>query len=79
MNCAENTIANRALLHIDARCAGIADKRTAAVALRSGRELGVLIALAALDIHNFHLRLHLLFFGLGLSSTASCPARSHEP
>ena len=66
MSLAENTIANRTLLHIDARCAGIADIRTAGVARLSGRVLGVLIALAALDIHKFH-RLHLLFFRLGLT------------
>ena len=45
---AENSFAHRALLRIGTRNAGEADIRTAAVALLTGRNLGFLVALAAL-------------------------------
>ena len=66
MDLAESTFANRALLHIDTRSTGFADIRTAGVARLSGRELGVLLTLAALDVNYFRLLLHLphLWFGL---------------
>ena len=64
MNFAESTIAHRALFRIGPQSEGGADIRTAAVALLRGRKLGVLLTLAALDVHSFHFLLHLPHFWL---------------
>ena len=64
---AKNSIAHRALLQIGTRSAGGADIPTAAVALLTGRNLGVLVTLAALDVHRFRHHLHLLHIGFGLT------------
>ena len=103
INFAENFIAHLALFRVDAGSAGRAAIRTATVALLSRRELGVHVALAALEVDDLDL-LHLLSFLLGMAphqfvghdlpelvkvcrcggepswhSTASGPARLHEP